>query len=378
MGFYPLRLFINVTNPSSSIKTEAFDFDLPPELIAQHPIAGSRDQSRLLYYNRSNTAIHHQRFQDIVSHLNAGDLLVLNNTKVIPSRLRGEKAQSGGKIELLLIEETSSQEWLAMLKPGKRAHPGTIIDLHDQQGRKTGTLVEVIDKTENGHFHLKFADGIDVMKVLEKYGEIPLPPYIHRDKAPTQDDSIRYQTVYAENAGSVAAPTAGLHFTPTLLKSLDNKGVKIASVTLHVGLGTFNPVKTEWVTDHKMHEERYTVSTQTLEMICATRKGKGKITAVGTTSLRVLESLAQYWKPSDPIRPVSASTGIFIYPPHHFKLTDRLITNFHLPMSSLIMLVSAFASPGDTHGVDQIKHVYNQAIEKKYRFFSYGDAMLMD
>ena len=367
-----------MSNPSSSIKTDAFDFELPQELIAQHPIEGARDQSRLFCYHRSKQSIKHQGFQEIVSHLHAGDLLIMNNTKVIPSRLRGEKAQSGGKIELLLIEATGHQEWLAMLKPGKRAHPGTLIDLHDQHGEKSGVLAKVIDKTESGQFHIRFSDGIDIMKLLEEYGEIPLPPYIHREHAPSSNDSIRYQTVYAENEGSVAAPTAGLHFTPALMEALEKKGIQIAFVTLHVGLGTFNPVKAEWVDEHKMHKERYMVSAETLKMIRDTRKRKGKITAVGTTSLRVLESLALKWKPSDPIQAMHASTDIFIYPPHRFQYTDRLITNFHLPMSSLIMLISAFVSPGDTDGVEQIKRVYNEAIKYEYRFFSYGDAMLID
>ena len=265
-----------------------------------------------------------------------------------------------------------------MLKPGKRAHPGTFIDLHDRHGKKSGVLVEVVDKTESGQFHLRFSDGIDIMELLEKYGEIPLPPYIHREHAPTSNDSVRYQTVYAENAGSVAAPTAGLHFTPALMEAIEKKGVQIAYVTLHVGLGTFNPVKAEWVNEHKMHKERYMVSAQTLKMIRDTRKRKGKITAVGTTSLRVLESLALKWDTSDPIQAMHASTDIFIYPPHRFQYTDRLITNFHLPMSSLIMLISAFVSPGDTDGVEQIKRVYNEAIKYEYRFFSYGDAMLID
>jgi S-adenosylmethionine:tRNA ribosyltransferase-isomerase len=376
--FYSIRLFCIVTYLPSSIKTEAFDFKLPQELIAQHPIKDSRDRSRLLHFNRSNQSIRHLQFQDVTSFLNPGDLLVLNNTKVIPSRLRGEKVKTGGKMELLLIEETGEQEWLAMLKPGKRAHPGTLIDLHNSEGNRTGTIVEVINKTEGGQYHVKFSEGISVLEELEKIGEIPLPPYIHRDQAPTSEDKERYQTVYSEFSGSVAAPTAGLHYTPELLKAIELKGVKIAYVTLHVGLGTFFSVKSEWVADHQMHEEKYMVPEDTLKLISQTRANGGKITAVGTTSLRVLESLASYWKATDPIRPFSESTGIFIYPPHKFHLTDRLITNFHLPMSSLIMLVSAFSSPERMEGKDQIKKVYQEAIEMKYRFFSYGDAMLID
>ncbi len=366
-----------MTDPSS-IETRAFHFDLPEELIAQHPIQGSRDESRLLNYQRSSGNIGHKRFTDIVSILNPDDLLVLNNTKVIPSRLRGEKASSGGKMELLLVEQIGDQEWLTMLKPGKRAHPGTVIELYDRKGQRTGILVEVTQKTEEGQYLVRFAEGAQVLDILERHGEVPLPPYIHRDQSPTSEDKERYQTVYAKSAGSVAAPTAGLHFTPQLLKTIQDKGVRIAYITLHVGLGTFNPVKAERIADHKMHEERYMVSEQSLKMINETRQRHGKITAVGTTSLRVLESLAKYWKPGDPICSFSKSTDIFIYPPHTFKLVDRLITNFHLPMSSLIMLVSAFASPGDLQGVDRIKRVYQEAIDNEYRFFSYGDAMLIE
>ena len=341
-----------MSNQSPSIKTQAFDFELPQDLIAQHPIQDARDRSRLLCFHRSNHSIGHHQFQDVPSFLNPGDLFVLNNTKVIPSRLHGEKVGSGGKMELLLIEETEDQTWMAMLKPGKRARAGTLIDLHDHAGNRTGIQVEVISKTEGGQYHIRFSKEISVMETLENLGEIPLPPYIHRDAQPSSEDKERYQTVYAASSGSVAAPTAGLHFTPELLKKISSLGVHLAYVTLHVGLGTFNPVKAEWVKDHRMHQEKFQVSEQTLHLIRQTRETGGKITAVGTTSLRVLESLASYWQPTDPNRTINVSTGIFIYPPYRFQLTDQLITNFHLPMSSLIMLVSAFAAPGTNRGIE--------------------------
>ena len=358
-------------------RTEDFDFELPAELIAQHPTPDARDRSRLLVVHRKHHTVSHQTFPDHVHFLQKGDLLILNNTKVIPARLRGEKEGTGGKVELLLVEETNPNQWLVMLKPGKRVRPGTQIKLHDLNGHSTELSVEVLQKTKDGRYHVQFMGTCPILDCIDELGEMPLPPYIQRKDHPSEEDKERYQTVYADPTGSVAAPTAGLHYTPELLERVRQKGVEIAWVTLHVGLGTFAPVQSEWITDHKMHEERFHVSTATLNAIQKTRSEGRNITAVGTTSLRVLESLARFWKPGDSTDPIQGRTDIFIYPPYDFKLTDQLITNFHLPKSTLLMLVSAFASPGKVDGLDLIRNAYQEAIQNRYRFFSYGDAMIL-
>lgn len=360
-----------------AFRTEDFDFELPVDLIAQHPTPDARDRSRLLVVHRKDQSVSHQMFPDHVDLLKKGDLLILNNTKVIPARLRGEKEGTGGKMELLLVEETKPNQWLVMLKPGKRVRPGTRIHLHDLNGNVTQLSVEVLDKTEDGRYHVQFLGSSPILDCIDDLGEMPLPPYIQRKDQPSEEDKTRYQTVYADPRGSVAAPTAGLHYTPELLDRIRDAGVEIAWVTLHVGLGTFAPVQSEWITDHKMHEERFQVSTTTLKAIQRTRSEGGKITAVGTTSLRVLESLARIWKPGDATDPIQGRTDIFIYPPYHFQLTDQLITNFHLPKSTLLMLVSAFASPGKPDGLNLIRKAYQKAIQNRYRFFSYGDAMIL-
>lgn len=360
-----------------AFRTEDFDFELPADLIAQHPTPEARDRSRLLAVRRKDHSISHGVFPDHREYLSPGDVLILNNTRVIPARLRGEKHGTGGKMEMLLVEETQANEWLVMLKPGKRVRPGTRIDLHDLKGNLTDTAAEVIDKTDDGRYHVRFMGNSPILDRVDALGEMPLPPYIQRPDHPSEEDKERYQTVYAEPKGSVAAPTAGLHYTPELLDQIRASGVEIAWVTLHVGLGTFSPVQSEWVADHTMHAERYHVSTTTLSAIQRARSTGRKITAVGTTSLRVLESLACIWNPNDALDPISGRTDIFIYPPYSFKLTDQLITNFHLPKSSLLMLVSAFASPGKTNGLPLIQQAYQEAILNRYRFFSYGDAMIL-
>ncbi|MDG1891770.1 MAG: tRNA preQ1(34) S-adenosylmethionine ribosyltransferase-isomerase QueA [Verrucomicrobiota bacterium] len=362
---------------TQALRTEAFDFELPAERIAQHPKLDARDRSRLLVYNRLTQSISHRSFPDHMASMHPGDLLVLNNTKVIPARLRGEKLGSKGKIELLLAEEIAPNRWLVMLKPGKRVRKDTLFELFDASGQASGVKVQVIEKTDEGRFLVAFLCDSPILQLVDELGEMPLPPYIIREQRPTELDRHRYQTVYAKNKGSVAAPTAGLHFTPALLKNIQDAGIRIAWVTLHVGLGTFTPVKAEWVADHIMHKESYDVPEATLRAIEETRQQGGKITAVGTTSLRVLESLAQDWKPGNANHDIASKTGIFIYPPFRFQLTDRLITNFHLPKSSLLMLISAFAAPGTTDGVAEMQRVYQEAISEKYQFFSYGDAMLI-
>jgi len=369
--------YFMATPQEHAFRTEDFDFELPADLIAQHPTPDARDRARLLAIHRRNLAVSHRSFPDHVDFLQKGDLLILNNTKVIPARLRGEKQGTGGKMELLLVEETQPNQWLVMLKPGKRVRPGTRINLHNLKGNLSNMSAEVLDKTEDGRYRVAFSGIAPILDCIDELGEMPLPPYIQRKDHPTEEDKERYQTVYADPRGSVAAPTAGLHYTPELLDHIRNAGVEVAWVTLHVGLGTFAPVQAEWITDHKMHEERFQVSTNTLKAIQKTRSGGGKITAVGTTSLRVMESLARIWQPGQSTATLQGRTDIFIYPPYDFKLTDQLITNFHLPKSTLLMLVSAFASPGKTDGLDLIRKAYQEAIQNRYRFFSYGDAMIL-
>jgi S-adenosylmethionine:tRNA ribosyltransferase-isomerase len=351
------------------MRTEDFDFQLPPHLIAQTPTV-HRDASRLLVLDRKGGEFSHRSFPDLLEYLQSGDVLVLNDSRVIPARLRGRNASTGGRFELLLLEENKPNDWWAMVRPGKRAQPGTKIEILDKAGQLAALTATVQEVNAAGHRRLEFG-GADLLTVLDTLGEVPLPPYIERAAA-CQEDRNRYQTVYARRAGSVAAPTAGLHFTPELLERIRGRGVKICFVTLHVGPGTFAPVKANLISGHVMHEERFEVSSETARLI---NEAQGAVMAVGTTTLRVLESVAQ--KNAGKIVPGAGRTSIFIYPPFNFKVVDRLVTNFHLPCSTLLMLASAFAAPGEVAGRERMLAAYREAIEHQYRFFSYGDAMLI-
>ncbi|EKF48736.1 S-adenosylmethionine:tRNA ribosyltransferase-isomerase [Thermosipho africanus H17ap60334] len=331
------------------MKLSDFDYYLPEELIAQTP-ADPRDSSRLMVLNRKEKTIEHRIFRDIVEYLSPGDLLVRNITKVIPARLHGVK-ETGARVEILLLEKISEGVWEALVKPGSKVKKGTKIILSE------GIEVICKDYSQQGARILEFNCSDDKLFEL---GNAPLPPYIKNQKVPFE----RYQTVYSKETGSVAAPTAGLHFTEELLERLRNKGVEFADLILHVGLGTFRPVKVEDIREHKMHSERYYVPAETVKKIRETRKNKGRIIAVGTTSVRTLETIARLPNQES----YHGKTDIFIYPPFEFKLTDAIITNFHLPKSTLLMLVSAFA------GKDFILEAYNTAVKMKYRFFSLGDA----
>ena len=356
------------------MRTADFTYDLPDDLIAQSP-APSRDQSRLLVLHRDSCQREHRQFPNLLEYLRAGDLLVLNNTRVIPARLRAFKPGSGGNIEVLLVEKVALNEWWTMLRPGKRVRPGTVLRFRDLRGQETQIEAEVQEKSDDGHYRLRFQWVDDLEKVLDTLGEIPLPPYIERGEAgPTEVDYERYQTVFAQRQGSVAAPTAGLHFTREILEAARARGIETAEVTLHVGLGTFAPVKSETLQDHRMHEEWFEMPAATAEAIRNAKARGGRVIAVGTTSLRVLESVfAQRGK----VEPASGRTRLFVYPPYRFGVVDVLLTNFHLPESTLLMLVSAFAAPGETRGRDLILETYAEAVRERYRFFSYGDAMLI-
>jgi S-adenosylmethionine:tRNA ribosyltransferase-isomerase len=357
------------------LRTDDFNFVLPPELVAQFPLP-HREQSRLLVFQRVDGRIVHRSFPDLVQYFEEGDLLILNNSRVIPARLRGVKKPNEGQVEILLFQENAVNDWWALLKPGKRVHPGTEINLFDSKKTKSLVWATVTTKNEEGHCRLKFRGTENVAKELHHLGEIPLPPYIAR--APqTQgiNDAERYQTVFAESAGSVAAPTAGLHFSNELLIALKTKGVEICFVTLHVGLGTFAPVKTELIQQHVMHEEKFSVPPETIAAIEKARRDCKRIFAGGTTSLRALESVAA--ENSGRLVATEGRTRIFIFPPFRFQIGDALLTNFHLPQSTLLMLVSAFAAPGEMRGRNLILGAYSEAIRERYRFFSYGDAMLI-
>jgi len=340
------------------LKVSDFDYELPEELIAQTPL-GKRDESRLLVYHTKSKKIEHRIFRDIVDYIYPGDCLVINDTKVIPARLLGYREDTGGKIEFVLLRREDQDVWRVLVKPGRKAHIGTRFVFGN------GLLkAEVLGVTEEGGRTVRFFfDGI-FEEVLDKVGMMPLPPYIHEELK----DPNRYQTVYAKYSGSAAAPTAGLHFTPELLKQLENKGVVIARVTLHVGIGTFRPVKVENIQDHVMHEEVYAVSQEAAERINAAKLAEKRIIAVGTTSLRTLESIAGE---NGLVKAGRGETDLFIYPGYRFKTVDALITNFHLPKSTLLMLVSALA------GREEILQVYREAIAERYRFFSFGDAMFI-
>lgn len=337
------------------MKKSDFFFDLPEELIAQTP-AEQRDHSRLLLIGKHSGKLEHKHFFDILDHLNAGDCLVLNNSRVLPARLYGIKADTGAKVEFLLLNNRGDDVWECIAGPGKRAKEGTSFTFGDNvmQG-------DVISVLENGNRLVRFRyDGI-FMEKLEAIGEMPLPHYITHKL----EDKERYQTVYAKTNGSAAAPTAGLHYTPELLEKIKAKGVKIAYITLHVGIGTFRPVKAENIEDHDMHYENYSISPEAAEMINETKRNGGRIVCTGTTCCRTLESAADE---NGLVKACSASTNIFIYPGYTFKCIDALITNFHLPESTLIMLVSAFC------GRENTLNAYKVAVEEKYRFFSFGDA----
>ena len=340
------------------LKKSDFYFDLPQELIAQDPLE-DRSSSRLLVLDKETGEMEHRVFHDIVEYLHEGDCLVLNNTKVIPARLMGTKKDTGATIEVLLLKRRENDIWETLVKPGKKAKPGTVITFGE--GLLTGTVVDIVDE---GNRLIQFSyEGI-FEEVLDKLGEMPLPPYITHKL----QDKNRYQTVYAKYEGSAAAPTAGLHFTKELLAQVEEKGVKIAYVTLHVGLGTFRPVKEENVLEHHMHSEFYQVTPEAAKLINDTKAAGGRVICVGTTSCRTIESAADQ---NGVLQAGCGDTEIFIYPGYQFKVLDNLITNFHLPESTLIMLVSALA------GREHVLHAYETAVEMKYRFFSFGDAMFI-
>ena len=342
----------------TDLLTHDFYYDLPEELIAQHP-SERRDASRLLVIDKNTGELTHKIFHDIIDELRAGDVLVVNDSKVIPARLLGKKADSGIDMELLLLREHAPDEWECLARPGRRAHPGTDIIFGG------GTLrAEVTDILEGGNRMVKLhydKEKYTLNTLLDEIGTMPLPPYITE----RLEDGSRYQTVYAKREGSAAAPTAGLHFTEELLDAIRAKRVKVVSVMLHVGLGTFRPVKADRIDEHHMHSEFFSVSEDAANTINEARKAGGRVICVGTTSCRTLESAADE---NGTVHAMSADTGIFIYPGYKFKATDALITNFHLPESTLLMLVSAFSSR------DIMMNAYREAVENKYRFFSFGDA----
>ena len=365
------------------MQTADFDFDLPPALIAQTP-AVRRDGSRLLVLHRETRRIEHRQFRDLLDYLRPDDVLVLNNSRVIPARLRGVNAHTGGQFEVLLLEENAVNDWWVMLRPGKRARAGTQIVFRDPRGEPSDVRAVVLAKNDEGHRRLCFAGPRDITDMLGVLGEVPLPPYIHRaDASQMKADHLRYQTVFAQPPGSVAAPTAGLHFTESLLDEVRARGVQVCFLTLHVGLGTFAPVKAETIASHTMHEERYEVSEETARMINLAKCAGRRVIAVGTTTVRVLETLARCAPPgpgATATPTIAAGTGrtrIFLYPSCDFRITDALLTNFHLPRSTLLMLASAFAAPKDTRGRELVLSAYAEAIRERYRFFSYGDAMLI-
>lgn len=340
------------------MKTSDFYYDLPKELIAQTPVE-PRDSSRLLILGRNNGEIEHKHFYDIIEYLHEGDLLVVNDSRVLPARIFGIKEETGARVEFLLLKQISGNKWETLCKPGKKAKEGTKFTFGD--GLLKATVVEVKD---DGNRVVNFECDENFFAALDKIGQMPLPPYITEELK----DKERYQTVYSHELGSAAAPTAGLHFTKELMDRIREKGINIANVTLHVGLGTFRPVKVDDVTNHKMHSEHYEVPEETAKLIKQTKENGGRVIAVGTTSCRTLESVAtQYGE----IIACDGFTDIFIYPGYKFKVLDGLITNFHLPESTLIMLVSAFA------GFDNVMNAYKNAVDEKYRFFSFGDAMFI-
>lgn len=340
------------------MKLEEFDYNLPEELIAQVPIQ-QRDESRLMVVDREKRTIEDKVFRDIIDYLEPGDCLVRNNTKVIPARLYGKK-DTGANVEFVLLKQLDGDIWESIVRPGNKLKPGSKVIFGD------GLLkAEILDVLEDGTRKVKFEyDGI-FNEILDQIGLMPLPPYIHE----SLKENDRYQTVYAKYEGSAAAPTAGLHFTPELLKKIEEKGIKIANVTLHVGIGTFRPVKEENIEEHKMHTEHFYIKQEDVDKINETKKNGKKVIAVGTTSCRVLETVAD--ENTGLVKQIESDTGIYIYPGYKFKCVDGLITNFHLPKSTLLMLVSALADR------EFILEAYNKAVEENYRFFSFGDAMFI-
>lgn len=344
-------------------KLTDYDYNLPEELIAQHPVA-RRDHSRLMVLHKQDGRLEHKLFSDIIDYLLPGDILVINETKVLPARIFGRRKNTGAKIEILLLKQLTDERWEVLVKPGKRARVGESIVFYEQDGQKIIMEASIIANTDHGGRILEFSYRGNFLEILNHIGTMPLPPYIKEKLT----DQTRYQTVYANITGSAAAPTAGLHFTTELLDTVQQKGIKLAKVLLHVGLGTFRPVEAEDIRAHKMHQEYYQVSPETAKLINDTRRNGGRIIAVGTTSVRTLETVADT---QGIVRAGSGYTDIFIYPGYKFKCVDGLITNFHLPKSSLLMLVSAFV------GREQTLQAYQEAVKEKYRFFSFGDAMLI-
>ena len=339
------------------MKLSEFNYELPEELIAQTPIE-KRDESRLMVLDKNTGKIEHKIFKDIIEYLEPGDCLVRNNTKVIPARLYGKK-ETGANAEFILLKNIEGDIWEAMVRPGNKLHVGTKVVFGNGLLR-----AEILEVLQDGTRKVKFTYNGIFNEILDKIGLMPLPPYIHEELK----ENDRYQTVYAKYNGSAAAPTAGLHFTPELLKKIEEKGIKIANVTLHVGIGTFRPVKEEKVENHEMHSEHYYIKKEDAEIINETKKNGGRIIAVGTTSCRVLETVADE---NGMVCETEGDTKIFIYPGYKFKCLDALITNFHLPQSTLLMLVSSLA------GKEYIMKAYEEAVKEKYRFFSFGDAMFI-
>ncbi|HEV2328014.1 MAG TPA: tRNA preQ1(34) S-adenosylmethionine ribosyltransferase-isomerase QueA [Verrucomicrobiae bacterium] len=358
------------------MRTVDFDFVLPQELIAQHP-SPERGQSRLLVLDRNLRRIEHKFFSDLADFLRAGDVLVLNDSRVIPARLRGTNATTGGGFEILLLEENEANDWWAMVRPGRNARIGTGINIVQPRSVREEAMVTaiVMEKNPEGHCRLRFSAGEDIKQWLEALGEVPLPPYIARGKDRLPEDKERYQTVFARNDGSVAAPTAGLHFTDALLDKIRKIGVTVCFVTLHVGPGTFLPVKAPELSGHNMHEERFALGEETVRAVNEAKKSSARVFAAGTTTVRVLESVAA--RNAGKLNVYTGKTSIFIFPPYQFKIVDALVTNFHLPCSTLLMLASAFATPGETRGREMMLNAYAEAIRERYRFYSYGDAMLI-
>ncbi len=340
------------------MKLSEFNYELPEELIAQTPIK-KRDESRLMILNRKEQTIEHKKFKDIIEYLQPGDVLVRNNTKVIPARLYGKK-ETGANVEFLLLNNIENDIWEAIVRPGNKLHVGTKVIFGD--GILEANILEIMP---GGTRKVEFKYQGIFNEILDKIGLMPLPPYIHE----TLKEKDRYQTVYAKYEGSAAAPTAGLHFTPELLQKIEEKGIEIANVTLHVGIGTFRPVKEQTIEEHKMHSEHFYIKQEDVDKINKAKKEGRRVIAVGTTSCRVLESIAD--ENTGMVKPIEDDTEIFIYPGYKFKCIDGLITNFHLPESTLLMLVSALA------GKEYIMKAYKEAVKEKYRFFSFGDAMFI-
>ncbi len=344
---------------AEALKTSDFYYELPPELIAQTPLE-RRDASRLMVLNPEKQSIEHRHFYDLAEYLRPGDCLVMNDSRVLPARLLGKREPTGGAVEVLLLTDRGDKLWECLVRPGRKLHEGAKLSFGD--GELTAEVAEVL---ENGNRLIRFHYTGIFLEILERLGKMPLPPYIKEELA----DGERYQTVYSKVNGSAAAPTAGLHFTRELLSQIEQKGVRLAYITLHVGLGTFRPVKAEEITEHHMHSEFCMISGQTAQLLNETKKNGGRIVCVGTTSCRTLESLAAE---DGTFAERSAWTDIFIYPGYRFRAMDALITNFHLPESTLIMLVSAFT------GYDFTMRAYREAVKERYRFFSFGDAMFIE